>query len=84
MLTAHFDILCPRDVMLAETTYFRGCLPNSIPDTPAEPTVLFSRFLDNIYIGYVHIPLGLPQQQVVSFTQVFINVLYNIPMKWEP
>ena len=84
MLNAHFETLCPRDVMLAETTYFRGCLPDSSPDIPPEPTVLFSRFMDNNYIGYVHIPPGLPRQQVVRFTQVFIDVLYNIPMKWEP
>ena len=84
MLTAHFETLCPRDVILAETIYFRGWLPDCTSETPAEPTVLFSRFMDNNYIGHAHIPPGVPQQQVVCFTQVFIHVLYNIPMKWEP
>ena len=75
MLNAHFATLCPRDVMLAETTYFQGCHPDCTSETPAEPTVVFSRFMDNNYIVYVNIPPGLPKQQVVCFKQVFLDVI---------
>ena len=84
LLTAHFDTLNPRDVMLAETTFPKSCLPDPALVTQAGPTVLLSRFMDNNYIGYVDFSSADACQQVVQFTQVFLDTLYNIPMKWEP
>ena len=40
--------------------------------------------MDNNYIGYVNFQDPSVQQHVITFTQVFLDVLYNIPMKWEP
>ena len=83
LLTAHFDTLNPRDVMLAET-FSESWLPDPAPAAPAGPTVLLSRFMDNNYIGYVNFSSADACQQIVQFTQVFLDALYNIPMKWEP
>ena len=65
LLTAHFDTLNPRDVMLAETTFPKSCLPHPAPETQAGPTVLLSRFMDNNYIGYVNFSCADACQQVV-------------------
>ena len=83
-LTAHFDMLNSTDVMLAETNFLEGCLPDPAPAPLAGPAVLLSRFMDNNYIGYVNFNPADACQQIVTFTQVFLDVLYNIPMKWEP
>ena len=84
LLTAHFKTMNPREVMLAETSFFQGCLPDLPPIEQAGPTVLLSRFMDNNYIGYVNFESATMRQQVVLFSQVFLDILYNIPMKWEP
>ena len=38
LLTAHFDTSNSRDVMLAETNFLEGCLPDPAPAPPAGPT----------------------------------------------
>ena len=46
-------------------------------------TVLFTRYMDNNYLGFCNVPKSL-LPAVRHFVEIFQHILYQVPLKWEP
>ena len=72
--------------MWTETRYMQGCLHGVPPPNPARtqaPVILLGRFMDSVYVAFC----GVPQpvfDEFATFIRIFLDTLYQIPMKWEP
>ena len=86
LLNTHFALLDHKRVMWNETRYMSGCLPENPPPAPScsgKPVILLSRFMDNVYVAFCGIPPAL-FEACATFVRLFLDTLYQIPMKWEP
>ena len=52
------------------------------PSGPDRGVVLLSRYVDNIYITVVDVPSHV-LSFLVSFLEIFLSALYELPLKWE-
>ena len=81
-LMGYFSSVNPSKCIAAELRGLASKPTVLSPSSPDRGVVLLSRYVDNIYITVVDVPLHVISS-LVKFLDIFLSALYELPLKWE-